>query len=89
MLELELYRAKVRAGAGECSYVVLLFFPLVLQNVMNIFASVVSYEYLIRWPTVSNQVDLVYPNALPSLVGDRVRCFECCVVGCFECWAGL
>ena len=32
----------------EGMYVVL-FFSLVLQNVMNIFASVAAYKYLIRW----------------------------------------
>ena len=38
-----------------------MFFPLVLQNVMNIFASVASYGYLIDDVTVSNRVNLVYP----------------------------
>ena len=36
---------RLELGPGNA---VLLFFPLVLQNVMNMFAAVASYEYLIR-----------------------------------------
>ena len=44
-------------------YIVLpFFFTLALQNVMNIFATVASYEYLISDVTVSNRVTIPLRN---------------------------
>ena len=42
-------RARDRIRARECFPSFLFFFQLVLQNMMNMFVAVASYEYLIRW----------------------------------------
>ena len=41
-------RARDRARARECITFFFFFFSLVLQNMMNMFVAVTSYEYLIR-----------------------------------------